>query len=226
MALPSGVGLVSLSACSLSSPGGFDPGKSGYALRRASELGPPPWLYVAPNTEGDDDLKARLAGHRRDQEARWKLIEAPDMLASALEPATADHHGAVVIDRFTIWLSTHLAKIPKTADRDFLREIEQFADRLYRSTTPVVLVTTEIGLGFLAAARFPTVVSSTSQGIANQILAERAQTRGVPGQRRPAAAALTAHLKASHAAGDRKPSRSGCWAATAPWSPIPRRARR
>ena len=57
--------------------GGLRSGKSEYALRRASELGPPPWLYVAPHIEGDDELKARLARHRRDQEAAWHLLEAP-----------------------------------------------------------------------------------------------------------------------------------------------------
>ena len=53
--------------------GGLRSGKSEYGLRRASELGPPPWLYVAPHIEGDDELKARLARHRRDQEAAWHL---------------------------------------------------------------------------------------------------------------------------------------------------------
>jgi adenosylcobinamide kinase / adenosylcobinamide-phosphate guanylyltransferase len=155
--------------------GGLRSGKSGYALRRASELGPPPWLYVAPNADGDDDLKARLAGHRRDQEARWKLIEAPELLWNALDPQVIDHHGAVVVDRFTIWLTSHLSRIPKSSDRDFLREIEQLADRLYRSATPVVLVTTEIGLGFLPAS-VPDRRLINVAGLANQILAERAQS--------------------------------------------------
>jgi adenosyl cobinamide kinase/adenosyl cobinamide phosphate guanylyltransferase len=155
--------------------GGLRSGKSAYALRRASELGPPPWLYIAPDAEGDDDLKARLAGYRRDQEARWKLIEAPELLWNALDPSIIDNHGAVVIDRFTIWLSNHLAKIPKSSDREFLTEIEQLADRLYRSTTPAVLVTTEIGLGFLPAS-VPDRRLINVAGLANQILAERAQT--------------------------------------------------
>src|SRR5882724_1267101 len=155
--------------------GGLRSGKSGYALRRASELGPPPWLYIAPNAEGDEDLKARLAGHRRDQEASWKLIEAPDLIWNALEPETIAHHGAVVIDRFTIWLSAHLAKTPKSADADLLHDVEKFADRLYRSTTPVVLVTTEIGLGFLPLS-VPDRRLINVAGLANQIIAERAQT--------------------------------------------------
>jgi adenosylcobinamide kinase/adenosylcobinamide-phosphate guanylyltransferase len=155
--------------------GGLRSGKSNYALRRASELGQPPWLYVAPNTEGDEDLKARLAGYRRDQEAHWKLIEAPEQLSGALDPGQLDHHGAIVIDRFTIWLSNRLAKIDKAADREFLHEIEQFSDRLYRSATPVVLVTTEIGLGFLPAS-VPDRRLINVAGLANQILSERAQT--------------------------------------------------
>jgi len=57
--------------------GGLRSGKSEYALRRASELGAPPWLYVAPAIEGDDELKAWLGKHRRDQEATWKLLEPP-----------------------------------------------------------------------------------------------------------------------------------------------------
>src|SRR5215813_12071971 len=100
--------------------GGLRSGKSGYALRRASELGPPPWLYVAAHVEGDDELKARLAGHRRDQDATWKLIEVPDRIESALDPAALAGVGALVIDRFTIWLSNRLEKSDRTTDRDLL----------------------------------------------------------------------------------------------------------
>ena len=155
--------------------GGLRAGKSEYALRRASELGPPPWLYVAARTEGDDELKARLARHRRDQDATWRLIEAPDKLATALDPATVDGYGAMVLDRFSIWISSRLAGTEARADYQLLDEVESLADKLYRATTPVVLVTTEIGLGFLPASvpdrRLISVV-----GLANQILAERAQS--------------------------------------------------
>ena len=115
--------------------GGLRSGKSEYALRRATELGPPPWLYVATQTDGDDELKARLARHRRDQDATWKLIEAPEKIGAALEPAVLAGHGAVVIDRFTLWLSKRLAGTPTKVDFDLLGEVETLADRLYRSTT-------------------------------------------------------------------------------------------
>src|SRR3954467_2673432 len=103
--------------------GGLRSGKSTYALNRASELGPPPWLYVAPHIEGDDELKARLAKHRRDQNATWKFVEAPEHLGAVLEPATLDGCGSLIIDRFTVWLSSRLAKSDLSADRALLAEV-------------------------------------------------------------------------------------------------------
>jgi adenosylcobinamide kinase/adenosylcobinamide-phosphate guanylyltransferase len=155
--------------------GGLRSGKSEYGLRRASELGPPPWLYVAPHIEGDDELKARLARHRRDQEAAWRLVEAPTKLAATLEPQSLAGHGAAVIDRFTIWLSNRLNASDAAADYDLVAEVEALSDRLYRATTPFVVVTTEIGLGFLPAS-VPDRRLINIAGIANQILAERAQS--------------------------------------------------
>jgi adenosylcobinamide kinase/adenosylcobinamide-phosphate guanylyltransferase len=153
--------------------GGLRSGKSAYALRRASELGPPPWLYVAAHIEGDNELKGRLASHRRDHDTTWKLIEAPDKLAVALEPAVLDGCGAVVLDRMTVWLSKRLETTDKSNDHDLLDEVEALSNRLYRSTTPAVVVTTEIGLGFLPA-NVPDRRLINVAGQANQILAERA----------------------------------------------------
>ncbi|HEY5090718.1 MAG TPA: bifunctional adenosylcobinamide kinase/adenosylcobinamide-phosphate guanylyltransferase [Polyangia bacterium] len=155
--------------------GGLRSGKSEYAIRRASEMGPPPWLYVAADLDGDDELKARLVGHRKDQDASWKLIAAPDALSAALEPAQVEGCGALVIDRLTVWLSNRLSATDKSSDKALLGEVEVLADRLYRSTTPGVLVTTEIGLGFL-----PTNVPDRRlidiAGMANQILSDRAES--------------------------------------------------
>ncbi|HVT08279.1 MAG TPA: bifunctional adenosylcobinamide kinase/adenosylcobinamide-phosphate guanylyltransferase [Polyangia bacterium] len=153
--------------------GGLRSGKSDYALRRASELGPPPWLYVAAHIEGDEELKGRLASHRRDHDTTWKLIEAPDKLVTALEPSTLEGSGAVVLDRFTVWLSKRIESTDKSHDNELLAEVAGLADRLYRSPTPVVVVTTEIGLGFLPA-NVPDRRLINVAGRANQMLAERA----------------------------------------------------
>lgn len=155
--------------------GGLSSGKSSYALRRASELGPPPWLYVAPAIESDLIIKNRLVTHRRDQEAIWHMKDAPATLADVIAPEMVSGHGALVIDRFSVWIASRLATLPATQDQDLLAEVEALADRMYRSTVPSVLVTTEVGLGFLPAAVADRRLID-AVGRANQILAERASS--------------------------------------------------
>ena len=146
-------------------------------IRAPARLGArtPPWLDVAAHIDGDDELKARLANHRRDHDTTWKLIQAPEKLITALDPAMLADCGAAVIDRFTVWLSRRLAAMEKSGDGDLLSEVEALADRLYRSPTPAVVVTTEIGLGFLPA-NVPDCRLINIAGKANQILSERAES--------------------------------------------------
>jgi adenosylcobinamide kinase/adenosylcobinamide-phosphate guanylyltransferase len=152
--------------------GGARSGKSDYALRRASELGPPPWLYVAPEVEGDEVLSKRLANHRRDQEAIWRVKDAPVHLQDALAPELIAGAGAMVLDRLAAWVSGRMSVM---ADRELLADVEELADRLYRSPVPVVVVTTEVGLGFVSRTDANRRVINLV-GNANQVLAERAQS--------------------------------------------------
>ena len=154
--------------------GGLSTGKSDYAFRRASELGPPPWLYVSPQVEGDEAVKTRLAQYRRDQEAIWRIKDAPPELESLLVPEILERHGALVIDKFSLWIAGQLAKTPPSADGALLEGVERLADKLYRSPVPAVLVTTEVGLAFqptVTERRFIDVA-----GRANQLLADRASS--------------------------------------------------
>ncbi|MES1162999.1 MAG: FAD-dependent monooxygenase, partial [Rhizobacter sp.] len=68
---------------------------------------------------------ARLGRFRREQDAIWKFVEAPDHLDAILEPSTLDGCGALVVDRFSYWLSARLAKSEPATDRYLLDEIER-----------------------------------------------------------------------------------------------------
>lgn len=152
--------------------GGRRSGKSDYALRRASELGPPPWLYVAPQVEGDEDLKNKLARHRRDQDAIWRVKDAPARLQDVVTAEVLEGAGALVLDGFAPWV---VGRLSHTDDRALLDDVEDLAERLYRSPAPIVVVSNEVGWGFMTPTA-PERRLINVLGSANQLLAERARS--------------------------------------------------
>jgi len=153
--------------------GGYRSGRSNYALRRASELGAPPWLYVSTGRETDEAVRKRIERHRRDIEAIWRVAVMPPKLSDLAKPEALAGLGAAVLDGLAGWIEEHLAQSQPDADPALLDEIAVFADRIYRSTVPMVITSTEMSLGVLpkdpAEQRLVKIVSS-----ANQILGQQA----------------------------------------------------
>lgn len=153
--------------------GGHRSGRSNYALRRAAELGPPPWLYVTAGEETDEAVRKRIERQRRDQEAIWRTTVMPNDLGELLEPKLLEEYGAVVLDGFSGWLVSRSERTPETEDRQLLLEVGELADRLYRAASSLVVVSLEVGFAPLPAepALQRQVRLLTS---ANQILAANA----------------------------------------------------
>jgi adenosylcobinamide kinase / adenosylcobinamide-phosphate guanylyltransferase len=158
--------------------GGYRSGRSNYALRRAAELGQPPWLYVSTGQDDDEAVRSRIQRHRRDVEAIWRTTVMPVRLLDLLQPAGGtpsplEGAGAAVIDGIAGWIETRVAGTEESADKDLLEEMTVFAARLYRSAVPLVVTSTEMGLGVLPHRkedlRLMRVVTS-----ANQILVQQA----------------------------------------------------
>jgi adenosylcobinamide kinase/adenosylcobinamide-phosphate guanylyltransferase len=153
--------------------GGFRSGRSNYALRRAAELGPPPWLYVSTGRETDEAVRKRIERHRRDIEAIWRTTVMPPRLGDLVQPAELQGCGAAVYDGLATWIEERLAASKPENDPALLDEINDFADRLYRLPVPVVITSTEMSLGMMprtpAEQRLLKIVGS-----ANQILGQLA----------------------------------------------------
>lgn len=103
---------------------------------------PPPWIYVATAEPFDDEMAARIAEHRARRDNRWRTVEAPRDLVSAL--AVAQAGASVLIDCLTLWLSNVLL-----ADADIDVEIKRLEDALMRRRGVVVLVANEVGLSLI-----------------------------------------------------------------------------
>jgi adenosylcobinamide kinase/adenosylcobinamide-phosphate guanylyltransferase len=169
--------------------GGYRSGRSNYALRRAAELGQPPWLYVSTGQDTDEAVRSRIQRHRRDVEAIWRTAVMPDRLLDLLQPAAGtpgllDGSGAAVIDGIAGWIETRLAGSDESLDKALIEEMSAFATRLYRSAVPLVVTSTEMGLGVLpqreADLRLLRVVSSANQILAQQAAGVVLMVSGVP----------------------------------------------
>src|SRR3954468_19421301 len=126
--------------------GGYRSGRSNYALYRAAELGPPPWLYVSAGQETDAAVRKRIQHHRRDAEAIWRTGVIPPRLMDLIEPPALEGCGAAVFDGISQWVEQHVLKNSKHAAADdaaLLKQVGLFADDAYRSPIPVVMTATE-----------------------------------------------------------------------------------
>jgi adenosylcobinamide kinase/adenosylcobinamide-phosphate guanylyltransferase len=122
--------------------GGARSGKSGFALAQAQALPLRPVL-VATGEALDEEMAQRIARHRADRDARWRVVEEPLDLAAALaREATAQT--VVVVDCLTLWLSNLMH-----AGRDPAVEGESLAAVIERAAGEVFLVSNEVGLGLV-----------------------------------------------------------------------------
>lgn len=126
--------------------GGARSGKSTLAVqlgeRHASAGSTGSVVFVATTEPFDDDLRARVAAHRRER-PDWPTIEAPIELAGAVASAPAD--AMVIVDCLTVWLGNLVHHVPETAART--AAIDAFLEALRARTGPTVVVSNEVGLG-------------------------------------------------------------------------------
>jgi adenosylcobinamide kinase/adenosylcobinamide-phosphate guanylyltransferase len=138
--------------------GGQKSGKS-----RRAELRAKAWLdgdparravLVATAQPWDDEMRERIARHRRERAARvpgLRTVEEPLRLAEAIAA-----HGApdtlVLVDCLTLWLTAHLMPMTPT-DRDADIAIRELLAAIGAARGPLVLVGNEIGLGVIPMGR-------------------------------------------------------------------------
>ena len=143
--------------------GGARSGKSRHAEALVMRL-PPPWTYVATGQAFDDEMRARIAGHRARRAAGWDTVEAPFDL-----PAALGMPGPVLVDCLTLWVSNLLL-----AGRDVEAAMRALDRALDARAGPAVLVSNEVGLGIVPenalARRF-----RDAAGLLHQRLAARAE---------------------------------------------------
>jgi adenosylcobinamide kinase / adenosylcobinamide-phosphate guanylyltransferase len=146
--------------------GGCRSGKSTHAIAIASAAMAPRKFFIATAEALDDEMRARIAHHRRSRPAEFETIEEPQKLDAAL----ASLHGradVVVIDCLTLWISNLL---PDHSDDAILAVADGLADILTQAPFSTIVVTDEVGWGVVPdnpiSRRFRDLLGWTNQKIA------------------------------------------------------------
>lgn len=127
--------------------GGARSGKSRLALRLAAQRGDV--LFVATAEALDDEMRTRIAAHRRERPATWTTLEEPVDLPAALAHL-APSVATVVLDCLTLWVSNRLLlQADPAADATILAETERLLDRYAGGTATWIVVSNEVGLGLV-----------------------------------------------------------------------------
>ncbi len=122
--------------------GGARSGKSRHAENIVSAMAPP-WIYVATAEALDDEMRERIGHHRERRNANWRTIEAPLTLPECIEEL-ADNGHPILVDCLTLWLSNSLL-----AEIDLERAGDRLIAALEKVSSPVVVVSNEVGLGIV-----------------------------------------------------------------------------
>lgn len=122
--------------------GGARSGKSGRALSIA-EAARPEQIFIATAEAYDEEMAARIARHILDRGTSWETLEAPLALADVLMIA-CETGKAVLVDCLTLWLSNIMH-----AGLNVVDESERLLQIIRSTTTPIVLVSNEVGMGIV-----------------------------------------------------------------------------
>ncbi len=126
--------------------GGARSGKSALAVRWANERSGNICALVTA-TESDPEMAARIAAHRRERPAHWRVREEPVHLGRALR----EEAGLVIVDCLTLWLANCLwpPGCEHTDTSGWARERAQFLDALGAFTGELIIVSNEVGTGIV-----------------------------------------------------------------------------
>ncbi len=145
--------------------GGARSGKSRIAESLTLQMGPSP-VYIATALAGDDEMAARIAQHQLRRGEAWRTINETHDIVSALR--ATDGGGARLVDCLTLWLSNLMHE-----GTDWRVRATALADCLAEQSSPVVLVTNEVGAGIVPenalAREFRDAAGAVNQTVAHAV---------------------------------------------------------
>ncbi len=149
--------------------GGARSGKSRLAEKLAWEFGAP-LGYIATGHGGDPEMAERIARHQSRRGPAWQTIEEPVDLTGAIRRYDGQFN-ALLVDCVTLWLTNLIMEREEIAAA--LAEVRKLTALFSTLTTPLLLVSNEVGMGIVPENRLARAFRDLS-GEANELLAAAA----------------------------------------------------
>lgn len=124
--------------------GGARSGKSSLALREAS-LAEGKKAFIATAEALDDEMKMRIAKHRRERDSNWQTFEEPLEISSLIRKISGEYD-VMLIDCLTLWVSNIMMN-----DMPFYAYADELIRVVMDDASPALLylVSNEVGLGLV-----------------------------------------------------------------------------
>lgn len=107
-------------------------------------------VYIATARAEDEEIRARVARHRRDRPTGWTTVEEPLEIAAAAEQHAA-HNDFILLDCLTLWLSNLCWELREKTEEAIYAAACGELQRLIAASagTHLVIVTNEVGSGLV-----------------------------------------------------------------------------
>jgi adenosylcobinamide kinase / adenosylcobinamide-phosphate guanylyltransferase len=156
--------------------GGARSGKSRFAVEIAQKRGSDV-LFVATAEALDEEMKQRIAAHRKGRPIGWETLEAQTHIGNSITQNIGQTR-TVIIDCITLLVNNIFEQCGEKTDDSSLEkaveaEIKELIDCITKSNALFIIVSNEVGLGIIPGDKVSRVYRDIL-GRANQILAAHA----------------------------------------------------
>ena len=131
--------------------GGARSGKSRYAHDLAERIEKERGgqvVYLATGSAGDEEMRERIAKHRKSRPGKWKTVEAECEVSTAIaEECTGS--SVIIIDCMTLLITNILLAKGEDAEEFVLAEVDQIIEKAGKAEADVIIVSNEVGTGIV-----------------------------------------------------------------------------